>query len=198
MRQPPPPAPFAVRADWEGKVADAANRADQTPATPALRSLQGRVPLVHLRRGPWSPNRPFEAAFEMVLFDDGTLVYEGHRCVKLGGLIVTRLSPEEVARVRQQLAAGCVGLAASPEEEVCENGMHTQLTCANGDQVQMGDDRCRRNRDDGKRVVALAANLVADTGVATWLGEPTERHSCEIATGDLAPREIARLLPAAQ
>ena len=196
VRQPPPAQPFAVVAGWEGPAADAANMAERTPSTPALRALQGRVPLVHLRRGPWSPAKPFEAAFELVLFQDGTLVYEGHRCVKLGGLIVTRLSGDELARVRAQLAAGCVGLGASPADEVCEDGIHTRLTCSNGEQVLTGDSRCRREREDGKRLNALATNLLAETQVVTWLGEPTERHACEVEAGDLAPREISRILTA--
>jgi hypothetical protein len=150
---------------------------------------------VHLRRGPWSPSSPFDPAFELVLFQDGTLVFEGHRCVKLGGLIVTRLGAQELGRVRQQLAAGCQGLAATAEAEVCEGPIaHTRLSCSNGEQVLMGDDRCRRDRDDGKRVNALALNLVAEMGVGTWLGEPTERQACEVEAGDLAPREIARFL----
>lgn len=196
VRQPPPVQPFAAVGGWEGAAADAANMSERTPTTPALRPLQGRVPLVHLRRGPWTPEKPFEAAFELVLFQDGTLVYEGHRCVKLGGLIVSRLSADELARVRAQLAAGCVGLGASPADEVCENGTHTRLSCSNGEQVLTGDDRCRRERDDGKRLVALAQNLVAETQVSTWLGEPTERQACDVDTGDLAPREISRILTA--
>lgn len=196
VRQPPPVQPFPVVGSWEGPAADAANTADRGPTTPALRALQGRVPLVHMRRGPWSPDKPFEAAFELVLFQDGTLVYEGHRCVKLGGLIVTRLSADELVRVKAQLTAGCVGLGASPSDEVCEDGIHTRLTCSNGEQVLTGDTRCRHDRDDGKRLVALAANLLTETQVLGWLGEPTERHACEVAAGDLAPREISRILTA--
>jgi hypothetical protein len=196
VRQPPPVQPFPVRASWEGAAADAANMSDRSPATPALRQLQGRVPLVHLRRGPWSPSKPFEAAFELVLFQDGTLVYEGHRCVKLGGLIVTRLSADELARVKAQVAAGCVGLGASPADEVCDNGIHTRLSCSNGEQVLTGDDRCRREREDGKRLLALATNVLTETRVVTWLGEPTERQACDVEAGDLAPREISRILTA--
>ena len=196
VRQPPPVRPFPIVAGWQGPAADAANTSDKAPATPALRQLQGRVPLVHLRRGPWSPQKPYDAAFELALFQDGTLVYEGHRCVKLGGLIVTRLSADELARVRAQLTAGCVGLGASPQEEVCDGGVHTRVTCSNGEQVLTGDDRCRRESDDGKRLAALAANLIAEMQVAAWLGEPTERQACDADTGDLAPREISRILTA--
>jgi hypothetical protein len=198
VRQPPPIAPFPVVASWEGPAADAANTADKGPTTPALRQLQGRVPLVHLQRGPWSPAKPYDAAYEVVLFQDGTLVYEGHRCVKMGGLIVTRLSADELTRVRAQLAAGCVGLGASPQEEVCDGGVHTRVTCSNGEQVLTGDDRCRRERDDGKRLHALASNLIAEMQIASWLGEPTERQACDADTGDLAPREISRILTAAR
>jgi hypothetical protein len=198
VRQPPPMQPFPVVASWEGPAADAANTSDKGPATPALRQLQGRVPLVHLQRGPWSPQKPFDAAYELALFQDGTLVYEGHRCVKVGGLIVTRLSADELARVRAQLAAGCVGLGASPQEEVCDGGVHTRVTCSNGEQVLTGDDRCRRERDDGKRLHALASNLITEMQVVSWLGEPTERQACDADTGDLAPREISRILTAAR
>src|SRR4029079_15823646 len=78
-----PPGPAA----WQGPAADAANRSQAAPSTPALRALQGRVPLAHIRQGPWSEDRPYEAAYEVAVFDDGTLVYEGTRCGKVGGLV---------------------------------------------------------------------------------------------------------------
>jgi hypothetical protein len=188
------PPPWDSTARWRGPAADAAAISAREPATPALRALRGRMPLLHLAQGPWSEAHPEESAYEITLFDDGTLVYEGHRCVKLGGLVVAHLDAQTVAGVKELLADSCVDLDRSSDNEVCDDSGALQLACSNGRQLLSGSDHCRRDEDAGKRIDALGATLLERVGAKAWLGEPTERQACQAGKDDLAPRETERFL----
>jgi hypothetical protein len=185
-----PPGPPA----WQGPAADAANRARAAPLTPALRALQGRIPLAHIRQGPWSEDRPYEAAYEVAVFDDGTLVYEGHRCVKVGGLVLRHLDASEIGRLREQLAAACVGFDTLSAGEICGDERGLRLSCSNGERILVGTDHCRRDDEQGVRLRQLASALLDSLGLTPWLGEPTQRQACQAGSRDLAPREISRAL----
>jgi hypothetical protein len=164
------------------------------PRTPALRALEGRVPLLFMSRGPWSPWFPYEPAYAVAVYDDGTVVFEGHRCVKVGGLLVTRLQPDEVEHLRQQLASSCVELRGWNDDEVCGDDTSLRLLCASRSHLLAGTDRCRRDTDEGKRVAQIGADVVADLGLAALVGEPTARQACQPGARDLAPHEIGLLL----
>jgi hypothetical protein len=181
-------------AAWQGPAADAANIGLRAPETPALRALRGRVPLFHLARGPWASERPYEPSYEIALYDDGTLIYEGHRCVKLGGLMLARLGAAEVAALKEQLATSCTGLDTASDDEVWADPGGLRLTCSNGRELLTGSDHCRRTADVGARVVAIADAVLERLPVRAWLGEPTERQGCHAGGADLAPGEIARVL----
>jgi hypothetical protein len=191
----PAAAPWDGAARWRGPAADAANLALRGPATPALRALRGRVPLAYVTRGPWSEARPFEPVYELALYDDGTVVYEGHRCVRLGGLVFTRLDAQEVSDVRQLLATSCADLDLTSEDELCPDPGSLRVSCSNGRELLTGSDHCRRDAEQGTRLAALAADLIGMAGALTWLGAPTERQACEPGNRDLAPRELAEALP---
>jgi hypothetical protein len=188
MEAPPGPAP------WQGAAADAANRSQAAPSTPALRALQGKVPLAHIRQGPWSEDRPYEAAFELAIFDDGTLVYEGHRCVKVGGVVLRRLDGEEIGQVRELLARSCVAFDSASDDEICGEDGGLRVSCSNGEQMFRGTDRCRRGGEQSGALRGLAAALLDRVGVAAWLGGPTQRQACQPGASDLAPRELSRAL----
>jgi len=188
MEAPPGPAP------WQGAAADAANRPQMFPSTPALRALQGRVPLAHIRQGPWSEDRPYEAAYELAIFDDGTLVYEGHRCVKVGGVVLRRLDADELAQVRELLARSCVAFESASEDEICGGDSGLRVACSNGAEMFRGTDHCRRDGEQGAALRVLATALLDQVGVAAWLGEQTLRQACQPGARDLAPRELSRAL----
>jgi hypothetical protein len=156
-----------------------------------LRVLHGRTPLIHLVRGPWSPDRPFDPAYSMALFDDGTLVYEGRRCVRLGGVVIARLGGKELAAVRALLDTACAGFDRATDGEVCADAPTLRLTCASEDAVLSGTDHCRGEDDQGVRLQALAAAFIDKTGASAWIGEPVERQACGRGDRDLAPRELA-------
>jgi hypothetical protein len=183
----PGPAP------WQGPTADRLNRENLAPSTPALKGLKGRTPLVYLTRSP-EHGTAAEPSYELAVFDDGTLVYEGHRCVRIGGLILTRLSPDDLVAVRDLLAALCVGLDRLSDGELCEDAVTLRLTCANGGHALAGTDHCRKDDPQGRRIEALRAGLLEALELEAWLGGPTTRQACSAGALDLAPHELARTL----
>jgi hypothetical protein len=187
--QPAIPGP----SPWQGPLADRMNRANLAPWTPALQAFKGRTPLVHLTRAPERATAS-EPAYELAVFDDGTLVYEGHRCVRLGGLILARLSADDLVAVRDLLAALCVGLEGLNDGELCEDAVTLRLTCSNGERSHTGSDHCRKDDEKGRRIEALRAGLVESLGLEAWLGEATNRQACTAGARDLAPHELARVM----
>jgi hypothetical protein len=162
--------------------------------TPALRGFEGRVPLVYLAHGPWSEEERNEPAYELAFYTDGTVAYEGHRCVKVGGLVLEHLDRAVVGQVHDLLARACVGLDAITESELCGDTSRLRVTCANDREVLTGSDRCVRDQDGGKRLGALAAGVLELVGARPWLGAPTERVACDPGAPDLGHGELARTL----
>ena len=184
-------------ASWQGQLADAANRSAREPSTPALRPLRGRLPLLHVSHAVSSGSRSTEAGYELAVFEDGTLVYEGHHCVKIGGVVVARLDEDQLEDLRDLLATSCVGLERASDDEICEDdvrGGSVRVTCSNGKEMLSGSDRCWRDEDRGKQVQALVSAALAQLGVAAWIGQSSERQACGAGARDLAPHEIARTL----
>ena len=183
----PGPAP------WQGPLADRMNRANFAPATPALAAFKGRVPLIYLTRIPHG-GASGEPGYEVAVFDDGTVVYEGHRCVRVGGLIVARLGPDDLQRVRDLLAALCVGPEGFNDGELCDDAVTLRLGCVNGERAHVGSDHCRKDDAQGRRLEALRTGLEETLDLVSYLGEPTTRQACSPGARDLAPHELVRTL----
>jgi hypothetical protein len=189
--------PVVAPAPWQGRVADQTNREARGPATPALRPFVGQAPLVYVSRAP-ARGASDEPAFELALFDDGTLVYEGHRCVEVGGVVVKRLRPDELTGVTDVLATFCVGLGGTlRDDELCGAAATTHLACSDGERVWTGSDHCRKSDEpEGQRIAAIVAALGERTGLGAWLGEPTRRQACTPGARDLSPHELRRTVRA--
>jgi hypothetical protein len=181
-------------APWQGAAADAANLTSREPATAALRALRGRTPLVYVERGGSFAGASYQPVYELVVYDDGTVVYEGHRCVKLGGLILVRLPSDTVARLKEGLTTSCTNLRNAQADELCTSDRtNLRLTCSNGRELVRAAGGCGGEAD--RRLADLAASIADDVGVSVWLGEPTDRQACDATGRNLAPGEIARLVP---
>jgi hypothetical protein len=181
-------------APWQGPAADAANVTSREPATAALRALRGRTPLVYVERGGSFSGASYQPVYELVVYDDGTVVYEGHRCVKLGGLILVRLPSDAVARLKEGLTTSCTNMTNAQADELCTSDRsNLRLTCSNGRELVRASGGCGGESD--RRLADLAASIADDVGVSVWLGEPTERQACDASGRNLAPGEIARLVP---
>jgi hypothetical protein len=184
--------PIAVRASWEGHLADRYYNAS-SPVTPALRSLAGTPPLVYLTRTA-STSASMEATYELAVFDDGTFVYEGHRCVRVGGVLVTRLGDDAMVRLKTLLAETCTDLSALNDGELCDEPTTLRVRCTVPPLVESGSDHCRKDGAAGRRLAALHAGLLDDLGLAMFVGEPAQRQACAYGARDLAPHELARIV----
>jgi hypothetical protein len=187
--------PVAAPAPWQGPLADRMNRQAAGPATPALRSYAGQAPLAYVSRAP-ARGASDEPAFELALFDDGTLVYEGHRCVEVGGVVVKRLRADQLTRVSAMLATLCVGLGGTlPDDQLCGAAATTHLACSDGERIWTGSDHCRGpDEPEGQRIAQIVAALSEELELSSWLGEPTRRLECTPGSRDLSPHELRRTI----
>jgi hypothetical protein len=182
--------PWASGDRARGAAADA-NRAALASSLPALGALQGRVPLVAVSTEP-SPDTPAQPRYEIALFDDGTIVYAGHSCVKVAGRLIVRLSVGQLADARAFLASACKDIDSATDDEVCDDRGSVRIACSDGRAILSGSDRCRRNSDVGQRLTGLAAVIAERLGLAAWVGAPTERQACAAGGLDLAAPPLAR------
>jgi hypothetical protein len=181
-------------ASWQGAVADRMNQQANWPVTPALKSLLGQAPLVYVARVP-PRGATDEPAYELAVFDEGTVVYEGHRCVKVGGVVLTHLVPAELTRLEDLLATLCTGLEGVNADELCEEAATLRVACSNGERIQSGSDHCRRkNEAQGQNIDTLVTALGERLELGSWLGEPTRRQACTAGSRDLSPHELARTI----
>lgn len=186
---------IAAPASWQGPLADRMNQDANGPATPALRSLVGQAPLAYVSRVP-ARGTTDEPAYELAVFDDGTMVYEGHRCVKIGGIVLAHVGLDELTRIKDALATLCTGLDdANNDDELCSDVVTMHVACSNGERIQSGSDHCRtRNEVQAQRVDALVTALGERVELASWLGEPTRRQACTPGAHDLSPHDLARTI----
>lgn len=180
-------------APWQGPLADRMNHRDYGPTTPALRVLRGRTPLVHLARRP-ARESATEPDYEVAVFEDGTMVYEGHRCVEIGGVVIARLGTEPLTQLEDLLAALCVDIDGSRDGELCEDAVTLRVACSSGTRVQSGSDHCRKDEPAGRRIEALRTALLESLALDAWIGVPARRQACSTGARELAPRELARVL----
>jgi hypothetical protein len=182
-------------ASWQGRLADRMNQTSLGPATPALRPLYGQAPLVYLARVP-ARGAFTEPAFELAVFEDGTFVYEGHRCVEVGGVVVMRLPNDALTKVQDLLATLCSGFdAAANDDQLCADSATLHLACSDGERIRAGSDHCRQHDDAaGQSIHALVDALTEELQLSTWFGEPARRQSCTPGSRDLSPHELAKTI----
>ncbi|HXJ21352.1 MAG TPA: hypothetical protein VMT03_14065 [Polyangia bacterium] len=182
---------------WQGPAADRMNERADGPATPALQELVGQTPLVYVARVPEAGERD-EPAWELAVFDDGTLVYEGHRCIETGGVLVRRLRTGQVSGLRDALETLCPNLEEPHnQDELCDSRTVSRVVCASRDRMRVGSDHCRERYPSlGKEVDAVVAALEAHSDLASWVGQPTQRIACTPGARDLSPHDLARTIRA--
>jgi hypothetical protein len=192
---PKPELPSLGPASWQGPTADRMNQQAEGPTTPALKGLQGQAPLAYIARVP-ARDAGDEPAYELAVFDDGTFVYEGHRCVKVGGVVLTRVGPDALTHLQDTLAKLCTGLdEANNDDELCADATTLHVACSNGERMQSGSDHCRtRNQAQAQHIDELVAALGERLDLASWVGEPTRRQACTPGARDLSPHELARTI----
>ena len=182
-------------ASWQGPAADRMNERAEGPQTPALKSLVGQTPLVYVTRVSNAAERD-EPAWELAVFDDGTLVYEGHRCIETGGVLIRRLRADDLDGLRDALEPLCTEVEhPNSDDEACADTTVLQVVCASPNRVRHSNDRCREHHPAlGKEIDALVAALEAHSELASWIGEPTRRQACTPGSRDLAAHELAQTI----
>ena len=190
-----PEMPGFGPASWQGPTADRMNQQAEGPMTPALKGLQGQAPLAYIARVPARASAD-EPAYELAVFDDGTFVYEGHRCVKVGGVVLTRVGRDALTNLQDVLAKLCTGLdEANNDDELCADAATLHVACSNGERMQSGSDHChKRNQAQGQRIDELVSAIGERLDLASWVGEPTRRQACTPGARDLSPHELARTI----
>lgn len=145
----------------------------------ALKAFEGRVPLVRLRERA-ATREAFVPTYEVSVFDDGTVIYEGDRCVKVGGTVVTRLAPDDLRKLQGFLGEACVEADASDGDELCqERERIIHVTCSDGVRVHARSNRCASAIDDSRSLDGFAAEILERVAGPGWLGRPSERLACE-------------------
>jgi hypothetical protein len=182
---------------WQGAAADRMNERAGGPSTPALKNLVGQAPLIYVSRVPDAGERG-EPAWALAVFDDGTLVYEGHRCIETGGVLVRRLGTDDLAALRDALQTSCADIEhPSTSDEVCGEKAILHVVCAGRDGLQLASDHCRGEFPSlGQEVDAVVAALEAHSDLASWIGDPARRLACNAGARDLSPHELAQTIRA--
>jgi hypothetical protein len=163
------------------------------PATPALRDLMGQAPVVYVTRDPAERDQP---GWELAVFDDGTLVYEGHRCVEMGGVLVMRLPADEIGALRDTIETLCPEIDhPTSDDEICEKATSLRVVCAGRDRLQLASDHCEERYPAlGKQLEAIVDAVDAHSDLASWVGPPTRRLACAPGSRDLSPHDLARTI----
>jgi len=192
-----PDEPIAAPASWQGPLVDQMNLQALRPATPALRPFVGQAPLAYIARVP-ARGGADEPSYELAVFDDGTLVYEGHRCVEVGGLALVRLGGDALTRIKDLLAAFCADLGGILEDDaLCASAATTRVACSDGQRIQLGTDHCReRNEAHARRIETLASGIAEQIDLSAWVGVPTRRQACTPGSRDLSPHELRKTIRA--
>lgn len=166
---------------------------------PILTPLRGKTPIAHVARGAWQQagTKEPQPIWELAVFDDGTLVYEGRRCVETGGLSVKHLDEDAMQAVHELIAAKCTDLPTAKSDEICIEHAATRVACADGEHVAKGNNRCTADEAERSKVDDFADELIAATEVDTLIGDDdsTDRQACEPGTPALAGVELRRVFP---
>lgn len=176
---------------------------------PILAPLRGRIPIAHVARGPLprvhtgddaqpASSPTAQATWELAVFDDGTMVYEGRRCVETGGLSVKHLDDSAMQAVHALIAAECADFPNAKSDELCIEHGSTRIACADGEHVAKGSNRCTADDKERAKVDDFAEKLLAATEADLLVGADDSadgRQSCERGSPALAGMELRRVFP---
>jgi hypothetical protein len=105
------------------------------PRHPVLARHQGQRPIVHLSGfhrpfPPGAPSSPEQSPFELAVFEDGTLAFQGYPCGWGSAPTIARLSVPELAALRALVDRECFQLRSSNAE--CTDSETVRVRCAAG------------------------------------------------------------------
>ena len=125
------------------------------------------------------------AAFELAVFEDGTLAFEGHRCVGKKGLAFRALSAERLASLRASVIRQCLGMRGSHDD--CSHSDTVHLSCQDGHRKNDVVFRC-----DDPPTTAFVERVVRALGIEAWV---LADWACpRVESGAAATGEISRTI----
>jgi hypothetical protein len=156
-----------------------------------VREHESQMPIVRLSQRP-SSERSAEPRFDLAVFDDGVVIYSGHRCVRRPGVAVDQLTSEGLRGVKELVSSWCRSRPAVAENELCvEGGTVREVLCSDGEHVQSATDRCRRDPAADEQLAAFADQLVQRLDAQALIGGTSQWRACAPATPAIAPASFA-------
>jgi hypothetical protein len=177
MERTPPPNPRSMPHHTLESVKDSV----VGPTDPALRALQGQKPLVHVRHDPECEfiladeaqvPCPTRAGFELAVFQDGTLAFDGGTCARADDLVIRQLTARQLTALHATI------------DRIFPKIAEMQMSsCSHGDRLQIS---CRTNRRQASVAVGcseqdayrLALQVIEHAAVVDLLGTPEEQEAC--------------------
>ena len=108
------------------------------PSVPELKARQGQAPLVHVAfdtdtAGQLEPTvGSRRATFEVAVFPDGLLAFDGGACAKTDDLAIRRLDAERLSVLRSAIDDFCPQIARLTGGD-CSHGDELAIACSKGD-----------------------------------------------------------------
>ena len=161
------------------------------PTRPELLPYVRKRPLVHVSQSGWPEESPTKPTFDLVVFDDGKVFFEGESCVASVGLRVDTLAETQLAALRRKLDERCPALERSTRHITHTSTMTVacQVQGVNYTGLDMCSGLCG---EPGTNTVVLAAEIIESIGIRDWLGDATDPQ-CGFKPGHTA-FEIERTL----
>ena len=154
--------------------------------SPATRLRRGVAPIVRINRSP-SVDQFHEPSFDLAVFDDGLVLYEGDRCVKLGGLLVKQLDVNDLRALRESIATSANTLWRTS----CDlHEVFIDVKYGTGKRYSTFADRCRGLATEVPAMDAFAREVLRLVGADAWIGKPGERLACLETSEDLGPGDF--------
>jgi hypothetical protein len=165
------------------------------PTNPALRALQGQKPLVHVQHAPDCSGLhlgdapvacPRRAGFELAVFQDGTLAFDGGTCARVDDLVIRQLTAGRLSALRAAVDRICPEIAGMQSND-CSHGDRLQITCHTHDRRASVTSTCGDPADASYR---LALQVIERTAVVDLLGTPEQQAACPGGRGFAITSEI--------
>jgi hypothetical protein len=148
------------------------------PDRDELRPYVRQVPLLLLTQ--WDEPQLRMGSYELVIFRDGSVFFEGRHHVDAIGFRTTRLANDKLAALLDELARTCPTLSKAM---TCSDSTHVSMEChlASGDFE--GQDGCNDDARDHLTITAVR-RVVELMGVSAWVARDADGQ-VRYAGGDI-------------
>ena len=157
------------------------------PSEADLAPYLGRRPLVRVLQLGDPEEGGTLPSYDLVVFDDGRVFFEGESCVAALGLRGLVLAPEELASLRRELGESCPLLTRSDDRRCSHASSSVTVECHVGSRNDVGEALCSGGLGIAEQVVDMAR-------ARPWIGHLTNPR-CSTELGNHAGRIATMLSP---